>query len=248
MTERAKGKDPAIVVLSAPGREDVADLYLQIHRLLWKDCPWRVRIESGSTSSGWTKRLLSILEKVEEDILLLNLDDYVLCRSPETETIVHAARFLSETPEFASIYLDRCGYAPERPAVGIVLPGFALYDKGEPLYKRTQLLPVLARVSAWRELARGALAGLSVAKDEAWVGAYNFELFSARPSLAFEVAAPMAGPRNGPLAVVDLTQQDGWTEHGIGFLRRLGLDVPASSSRKTFSGESPYMQRWRAAR
>lgn len=233
-----------IVLLSAPGREDVAELHLAVHRLVWRECPWEIRVDAGDTRSGWTKRLLATLERTEREVLFLNLDDYPPCRPPDTETILRAASFLEKHPRFASIYLDRSGYRPER---ACELAGFGLYDSSEPIYKRTQLLPVLARVEAWKEMTKQALSALSEEQDVGWVGAYNFELFSARPSLSFEIAAPLAGLRQGPFALVDLTLQDLWTPWAGPYLEGLGLTLPASP-RKRFSGESPYMDQWMAAR
>ena len=235
-------KAPAIVLLSAAGREDVATLHLEVLRSLWPRCPFAVRVETGEPESGWTRRLLSVLDRVTEEILLLNLDDYVPFRPPHEGKIIEALQFLSASPTFASVYLDRSYYRPERDLPG--LSGFGTYDSCEPLYKRTTLLPVLARVEAWKKMAREAVAGISETQDAGWVGAYNFELRSARPSLAFEVAAPLAGPREGPLAVIDLVQQDAWMAHGLDFLSRLGIPLPPSA-RKLFSGESPYMKLWR---
>jgi hypothetical protein len=200
------------------------------------------------TEPGWTRRLLAALLVETDPFIYLTLDDSFYVR-PVNEAVVDAClAHLETTPSLGLVQLVRAIGVPEIPYPA--LEGFRKYDGTEPLYKRTTLVPSVVRRDFYVSAAEQVLSKVAAKEDEGWVGAYNFELHAARPSLSMDVIATVypAEDAGAPVAVIDAVHQDGWTPKGLDLLRRHGFEPDLASRGCYVPGRDPYMDKWKAAR
>ncbi len=118
-----KGK-LAVLISSCDAYEDIWDPFFLLMNTYWKDIPYRVYLNTETKSynkvfphfavttlnatkqnATWSQRMKSVLERIEEEYVLVLIEDFFLREDVQTSQIEDLLRMMNDDPLMCSIQL-----------------------------------------------------------------------------------------------------------------------------------------------
>ncbi len=233
----------AVLVVSCDRYEFAWDPFFALFDRYWADCPWPVYLVTDTKTyehpgvvtiqagldRGWSSRTKAALRQIDADIVLVLLEDYLLCAHVDTQwlqNLIGPMRALGA----GHVRVYPC-QGPDKdlrdwPGLGLISPGASYRASLQPAFWTCQVLD--------RLLVEGETAW-----DVEFLGSERSNELS-EPFLSIVRPVDMKeGPL--PLRYVHGIQQGKWWPAAVRFLRREGIEVDARWTRRY-----TFIDRWRA--
>ena len=167
--------DTRLVVVSCPRRAPIQQIWWDCFKRSWPDCPFPVTVLSPEIDLGWNANLITLLNTLSEQFVLLVLDDNFIEPSLDFEGLRCVILMMNELPDIALVKLQAgAAHAPE-----LEFPDWDRireYDRAHHPFKRTNLVPTLYRRTWLHRLSSAVLSEIGPARDVGRNGAIEFEM------------------------------------------------------------------------
>lgn len=233
------------VILSAPARGDILAAYRWGLAKYWPDCPFPdIEVVDSPTDTGWSKRFLTYVNSISDDIIYCTIDDLIVSAPTDTVAVEEALRIMKADPKIGVFRL-----ASSKPTELELVPGrWGKFDEKEPKFKRTLLGLSFFRTAFLRIILGKIIEALTPEQDNAWIGAYNYELFGGYFSVGIGWDAASSVRRDWPIATVNLVQQGKLYDVSANVLQNAGYDISELKKRGIYNHrDNPYVEAWSKA-
>jgi hypothetical protein len=231
-----------IILLSAPDREDVIELFRASMRRYWSGCVWPIWVLEEPTESGWCARLDLAIKAMDAEIVILNLDDFALAREVDNKTVENAIDLgFSRGADLLHLSHNSLVTNEEWPR----LFGWNLHRVEEPCYGRLHPSFLACEKNKLERVLARVLARMKPGQDAAWNGAYNFELYGGAESIDLLAIGPRRD--RAPVLHLNAILQERWSEAGAKLIAQLGIpiEVERRGIYRPDAGQDHLLDRWK---
>jgi hypothetical protein len=232
-----------ILLSSLAGREDIHRVFLSGMAKYWPDCPWPLVVMTESPDSGYCARLLRYITASTADVIVFNLDDFVLARPANGALAIRAVeRGIAGGASIVHLSHNQQISQVEFPP----LPGWYLHrTHSEPFYGRFHPAWMAVRRDHMIEIVRSVLGMMKPGQDRGWTGAYNLELLGGDASLPYLAAGPAGDV--APLSHRNVVLQNRWGAWGLRLIKEFDLDIDVSirGIYQADAQQDVYLSAWR---
>jgi hypothetical protein len=216
-----------LLIPTRDAQASIASLSLALLERHWPDHPPVEILRADSSGSFWLGPIRHFLQRRDEELLLLMLDDYGLCAEPRTDLIEQAEEMMGKDPSIG--FFPLCWYPAARRAHRPGWPGMITLSG----------TPILLQAAIWR---RSWFLQLAEQMDDA-TSPWSFETIAtqrAKVHRAQICAADIPEPRHRGGHLIDGLDKSDWPlpyhnlmhrgEPELGherFLRQQGLEFPS---------------------
>jgi len=225
-----------IALLSTDGRDDIVEGFVKFAERFWPDRPWPIEVIKGDPEGSYSKRILSYLKSIPDEVLMIAMDDFWPYPSVNQAEIDRAYHHILNGQSIGAIHLLPCNSTQ---ASCPDLPGFKFIgvrdadrsSNGASLTRRQYMLEITEQIGC----------RLDEEQDAGIIGMTYWELHANHIGSHWNVLCPE--PTNRVFSRINAAAEAQWREETIALVAKMGIDLDMTK-RPLWDGKFPHWDRW----